>query len=403
MNMRFQTLCKSLLILSSLLVLSACSIFGGKKEIDLEKPAELQEFEASYEIDRVWRRNLGRGAGKQDPIATPAIDGDTLFFVDSKGLISAIDLRTGDSLWKEQIKGKVITGSTGAANGLIVAGTREGEVVALSQEDGRLLWTAKLSTEVVAAPATNGEIVVVNTIDGQIFALDAADGSEKWLVDTSVPLLTLRGRSSPVIVPQMRMPNGATIDMVFVGHDNGKISAYTATDGVQVWEARVGIPEGGTDLERIVDIDGTPIFLNGSIYAVSYQGGVISVQPDTGRTNWYQEASSVNSPAGYGGTLVVTEDNGRVRAFNSLEGTELWSSDEYANRQLNTAIVTNDYAAFADFKGYLHFLSRRGGETVARIKASGQGIRSATLLHNNQILVLDNEGVLSSYGVLPAR
>lgn len=403
MNIRFQTLINHSLILFFALILSGCSIFGGDDEIDLDAPAELQEFEARYEIDRVWRKSLGAGVGTRKPISNPSIDGDTLFSVNPEGLVFAIDLRTGDLLWKEQLKGVKVTGSTGASNGLILVGTSEGDVLALSQTNGELLWSSKLSSEIVAAPATNGKVVVAVTIDGQVFALNASDGSEKWLVDTSLPLLTLRGNSSPVIVPQMRMQNGAVIDVVFVGNDNGKISAYTAEDGIQIWEARVGVPEGGTDLERIVDIDGTPIFLNGAIYAVSYQGGVISVQPDTGRTNWYQEASSVNSPAGYGGTLVVTEANGTVRAFNSLEGTELWSSDEYANRQLNTAIVTSDYVGFADFEGYLHLLTRRGGETVARIKVSGEGVRAATILYNNQILVLDNDGVLTSYGVLPAQ
>lgn len=403
MNNRFQMQVKRLAILSFALTVSACSIFGGDDEIDLEAPAELQDFDVSFKIDRVWSHKLGKGVGVRNPISQPVIDGDTLYSVSPDGKVSVIDLRTGELVWGKQLKGLKVTGATGASNGLILIGTKEGEVLALSQEDGEILWTSQLSSEVLAAPVTNGEIVVAVSIDGQIFGLNAVDGSETWLVDTSVPLLTLRGNSSPIIVPQLRMSNGATIDVVFAGHDNGKISAYTATDGIQVWEARVGVPEGGTDLERMVDIDGAPTYLNGSIYVASYQGGVISVQPDTGRTNWYQEVSTVNNPAGYGGTLVVTEANGTVRAFNSLEGTELWSSDEYANRQLNTAIVTTEYVAFADFEGYLHLLSRRGGETVARRKIGGEGVRAATMIYNNQILVLDNAGKLSSYSALPVQ
>ncbi|MEQ8954644.1 MAG: hypothetical protein RL120_10970, partial [Gammaproteobacteria bacterium] len=62
-------------------------------------------------------------------------------------------------------------------------------------------------------------------------------------------------------------------------------------------------------------------------------------------------------------------------------------------------VTTNSYVAFADYEGYLHFLSRRTGETIGRTRVSRAGVRSPTLLYNDQLIVLDNSGNISAYSV----
>lgn len=390
---------KRIAILLIAMTLSACSFFGGDKEVDLDAPVELQKFDARLAVKKVWSHNLGKGAGQIDPISIPAIDGDKLFSADHTGKVTAIDLNSGKRLWQRTLKKTYISGATGASDGLVLVGTGQGKIIALSQDDGTTLWTSQVSSEVLAPPTTNGDTVVVLSLDGKVHGLDAQDGSERWLVDTNMPLLTVRGNSAPIVVRDLQMSNGARIDVAFIGHDNGKLAAYSMTDGVLLWEARVGVPEGRTDLERMVDVDGRPLYFNGTLYAVSFQGGLMAIQPATGRAAWFQEASSNHGAGGYGGTLAITEADGKVRAFNASAGTELWASDEYANRNLNAPAVTSEFVVFADYQGYLHFLSRRSGETIGRKKVGGDGVRAPTIIHNGQIIVLNNSGGISAYTV----
>ena len=390
---------KNIAFLFMALTLSACSFFGGDKEVDLDAPVELQSFDSKLDIKKLWGHNLGKGAGQIDPIAIPAIDGNRLYSADHSGKVTAIDLDTGKRLWQRDLKKTYISGATGASNGLVLIGTGQGKIIALSQDDGATLWTSEVSSEVLAPPVTNGDAVVVLSVDGRVHGLDASDGTERWLVDTNMPLLTVRGNSAPIIVKDMQLPTGARIDVAFVGHDNGKLAAYAVNDGVLLWEARVGVPEGRTDLERMVDIDGRPLYFNGTLYAVSFQGGLMAIQPATGRAAWFQQASSNNGAGGYGGTLAITEADGKVRAFNASAGTELWSSDEYLNRQLNAPAVTRAYVVFADYQGYVHFLSRSSGKTIGRKKVGGDGVRAPTIIHNNQVIVLNNSGGISAFDV----
>ena len=60
--------------------------------------------------------------------------------------------------------------------------------------------------------------------------------------------------------------------MVLSGFDSGKLIAFNPENGSLIWEARMALPKGRTDLERMVDIDGSPLLQGDVIYAVTYQG-----------------------------------------------------------------------------------------------------------------------------------
>ena len=64
----------------------------------------------------------------------------------------------------------------GAGSSLVLVGTSEGEILALSRNTGSEAWRTKVSSEVLSSPREADDVVVVRTIDGKIFALDAIDG-----------------------------------------------------------------------------------------------------------------------------------------------------------------------------------------------------------------------------------
>ena len=128
-------------------------------------------------------------------------------------------------------------------------GTTRAEVIALSAADGSEKWRARVSSEVLSVPATGEGLIFVETSDGRLVALDAKDGSRLWTFDTQVPILTLRGTGSPTY----------DSDVVMAGFSNGKVGAFHATTGEPIWEQRVMLPQGRSELDRIVDVDGGPL------------------------------------------------------------------------------------------------------------------------------------------------
>lgn len=115
----------------------------------------------------------------------------------------------------------------------------------------------------LAPPATNGDVVVVQTQDDRLIGLDADTGNQRWTYDSTPGVLTLRGTGAPLV----------TNHLAIGGLSTGKVVALDTRNGVPVWEQRgdVAIPQGRSELERIVDIDGGLLLSGGTLYVASYQ------------------------------------------------------------------------------------------------------------------------------------
>src|SRR5690554_8028164 len=100
-----------------------------------------------------------------------------------------------------------------------------------------------------------------------------------------MPVLTERGTGAPLVLDQL----------VIIGFATGKVVALDKPLGIPRWEVRLASPDGRSELERLVDIDGQPVFEGGLIYAASYHGNVAAMSM-RGETVWEEEGSSYTSP-----------------------------------------------------------------------------------------------------------
>jgi outer membrane protein assembly factor BamB len=240
---------------------------------------------------------------------------------------------------------------------------------------------------VLAVPRIDLDKVIVQTADGTIAALDGADGRQLWINDRTVPVLTLRGTSSPA----------AALGLVVAGFSTGKLVAYSAEQGFPVWEKSVAIPQGRSELERIVDIDGNPVIVGNAVYVVTYQGRVAMLDLGSGDIGWERDMSS---SAGLGvdfSQVYVTDDKSYVWALSRSTGASVWKLEDLAWRGLTAPTPIGDYVAVADALGYVHLLSRYDGEIVGRVEVDGDGIRARPLAVGDTLYVFGNSGKLVAY------
>ena len=386
--------------------LSAC----GSSPSPVLPPTPLTTIEHPRSVTRLWDMRVGNGVGDNYLKVGPAVAGDRGYVADDKGQVRAFDANNGKKIWEVHLH-LPVTGGVGLADNRVLVGTRRGEVVALSQNDGSVLWHTTVSSEVLAAPRGAQGVVVVRTIDGRVFGLDADTGKRDWTYDGSVPVLTLRGTSAPVIA------NG----MVICGFDNGKLVALTLNNGTVLWETTVAVPRGRTELERIVDIDGDPVVRGNTVYVASYQGRVAAVQLDTGRMLWARDISSYAGLAVDDKKVYVTDAIGQVWALDRYAGATLWKQDKLKRRQLTAPVLDGKDVVVGDYAGYLHWLSTEDGHLVARTRVKGPGavfrslepdpgsfkypepraLLATPLVADNSIVAMDQRGVLSAFRLTP--
>lgn len=368
--------------LLALAILAAGCSSNSKKELP---PAELTDFKEEVVLQKQWSRSVGDGQGETYNMLIPAIDGEYIFAADTTGVVMSVNRSSGDVVWKKELD-KPVSGAVGVGFGMVMVGTLKGEVIVLDESTGEEKWHARVTSEVLAAPATNGDVVVVQTQDDRVIGFDAATGTQRWIYESTPAVLTLRGTGAPIVTNRLAV----------AGLSTGKVVALDTTNGVPVWEQRVAIPQGRSELDRVVDIDGGLLLSGGTLYVATYQGRVAGLELESGRILWQRDASSYAGVAQGFGSVYVSLANGTVEGIDERSSTALWSNDSLARRQLGAPEVFSSYVAVGDMEGYLHLLSQVDGRFVGREKIDGDGLRARPLVSGNTIYVFGNSGKLEA-------
>lgn len=367
-------------------------------------PAELQSFEKTVDVITKWNTDIGTGAYDHYLKFPPVFFNDVGYVADHMGMIRAFNTSTGETIWDKQLDVQISAGPS-IAEGLLLIGTHTGDVIALTPEKGDNVWRSKVSSEVLARPIGGQGFIIVRTVDGNLFSLNAATGAQRWVYERTVPLLTLRGNSLPVIVD----------DMVLLGADNGKLTALTLNDGTELWEVAISIPAGRTELERIIDIDADPVVVDDIIYIVTYQGRLAAVQLQNGHLLWVRDMSSYSGMAVDSYRIYLTDTEGQVLAMNRMSGATIWRQDKLLRRSLTRPALHGDYIVVADYEGYVHWLNREDGRISERKSLYGKryifeetndviyyeaqktNILAEPVVYNDMLFATDRFGVMTAF------
>lgn len=368
--------------LLALAILAAGCSSNSKKELP---PAELTDFKEEVVLQKQWSHSIGDGQGETYNMLVPAIEGDRIYASDVTGVVMSLDRLTGDVIWEKDLE-LPVSGAVGVGYGMVMVGTIKGEVVAVDAASGEERWRARVTSEVLAPPATNGDVVVVQTQDDRVIGLDAATGSQRWIYESTPAVLTLRGTGAPLV----------TNRLAIAGLSTGKVVALDTANGVPVWEQRVAVPQGRSELERVVDIDGGLLLSGGTLYVASYQGRVAGLDLESGRVLWQRDASSYSGVAQGFGSVYATLASGTVEGIDERSSSALWSNESLARRQLGAPEVFSSYVAVGDMEGYLHLLSQVDGRFVGRERIDSDGLRARPLVVGDMIYVYGNSGKLEA-------
>ena len=364
--------------------LSACSMFSSDEEV-VRTPKPLQDIkDEAVQLTEVWSRSIGKGVEARYEHLVPVVDGSAVYVVDAQGAVSALDRQTGKEIWSRKLEGIRVGGGLNVSNDMILLGTLEGEVIALSEKDGSDLWKTRVSSEVLSVPVTDGSVVVVKSIDDKLTALDAKTGKSLWTQDTLQPALTLRGSSAPVIEREA----------VFSGYSNGDAKAFRLENGAPLWSSRVSAPKGSTELERMVDIDSTPLIVGDTLFVASYQGNVAGLDLYSGRVRWSKEVSSYSPLAEGFGSLYVTDQDSFVSSLDQRTGASSWRQEGLQYRGLTAPATFSSYVVVGDYQGYIHLLSQVDGSLSGRFKAGSSPIRAQPQVDGDMLYVLNTSGKL---------
>ena len=378
--------------LLSLTLLSGCSLFSGEE--DVVKMSPLPTVENQFTPEKAWNTSVGNGIGDFYSNLHPAWQDSTIYAADRHGVVKAVSADDGREVWKVDLSEKtgffssnipaLLSGGLTVDGAHLYVGSEKAKVFALNTSDGSIAWQAKVAGEALSRPVISDGLVLVHTSNGMLQALNEADGAVKWTVNLDMPSLSLRGESAPATA------FGAAI----VGGDNGRVSAVLMQQGQIIWQQRISQATGATEIDRLSDVDTTPVIVNGVVYALAYNGNLTALDLRSGQIMWKREMGSVNDFIVDANRIYLVDQNDRVVALNADGGVTLWTQSDLLHRNLTAPVLYNGYLVVGDSEGYMHWLNADDGRFVAQQKVDSSGFQTTPVVASDKLLIQAKDGTL---------
>lgn len=387
---------KTLLVgLVSVALLSGCSLFNSEEDVVTMSP--LPKVENQFSPSTVWSNSVGDGIGSFYSHLRPAYQDGVVYAADRFGVVKAMDATNGSEKWKVNLSEKtgffssnntaLLSGGVAVSGTHAYIGSEKAVVYALNTGDGTVAWQTKVAGEALSRPVISDGLVLIHTSNGMLQALNESDGAVQWTVNLDVPALSLRGESAPATA------FGAAI----VGGDNGRVSAVLMKEGQIIWQQRISQPSGATEIDRLNDIDTTPVIVEGIAYALGYNGNMTALDLRSGQIIWRRELGSVNDFIVDAGRIYLVDQNDRVVALSTDGGVSVWRQSDLLHRNLTAPVLFNGYLVVGDSEGYLHWINTDDGRFVAQQKVDSSGFLSAPVVADDKLVIQAKGGKVYAF------
>ena len=377
--------------LLSVTLLSGCSLFSGEE--DVVKMSSLPTVENQFTPSTAWDVSVGSGIGDFYSNLHPAYADSVVYAADRKGTVKALNADDGKEVWSVNLAEKdgwfsrkpaLLSGGLTVAGGHVYVGSEKAQVYALDAGDGSVVWKTTAAGEVLSRPTVSDGLVLVHTSNGQLQALDENSGVVKWTVNLDMPALSLRGESAPAVA------FGAAI----VGGDNGRVSAVLMQQGQMIWQQRISQATGSTEIDRLSDVDTTPVIVNGVVYALAYNGNLTALDLRSGQIMWKRELGSVNDFIVDGNRIYIVDQNDRLLALTTDGGVTLWTQSDLLHRLLTSPALYNGSLVVGDAEGYMHWINPEDGRFVAQQKVDSAGFLTEPVVADGKLLIQAKDGTV---------
>jgi len=204
-----------------------------------------------------------------------------------------------------------------AYNGNLFAATVNGIIYCINQE-GKVVWSYATGANIVSKPAVSGSILVAGTIQGDLIAIDA---------ETGKPLQTL-GVNEPVtsqLVISKIVTSEDTVDAVIAGTSSGTLICCELRSLTEIW--RNGDAKWMIETEPLI-VDGRVIYgsWDSYLYCVELESGRIIWKYSGNNNFYYSPAACV--PVTDGKSVFIATPDKYITSIDLLLGKANWRKKE---------------------------------------------------------------------------
>jgi outer membrane protein assembly factor BamB len=290
----------------------------------------------------------------------------------------------GKTAWVFQTGGAVLASPLVEGETLYVA-VGDGVVYALNRFTGASRWQADIHEELTTMPAMADGRLLVMSSEQSVTALDPNNGKRVWKFHRDAPGgFTIRGDAQP------RAAHGS----VYVAFADGTVAALQPQNGVAKWTRQVS----GTGDYLDVDWVDAPE-ADDRIYVASAKAGIVALNANTGEPAWTYALAGANHVL-VEGPRVIGGGRGELVAIDRANGAKLWSLPLSRDRYPTQPIAVQGLILVAQDRGPLMGVDLLTGHMRGGFDP-GSGFSQPVFALPGIAYIVSNAGALFSLGLLP--
>jgi outer membrane protein assembly factor BamB len=244
-------------------------------------------------------------------VASPAVNGATVFLPSSDHNVYAVDTETRQARWTFETENWVWATPL-VAEGRVYIASMDHTLYAVDEASGSLAW--KFTGEPGALPATpaiDQGILYFGSLSGHMYAVQARDGALLWDKEIEGGVW-----ATPLVLDR----DG--VSALYFGTLDGAVYALDTQDGSELWKQTVP-----------GEVRGSPAHVDGTVYLGCADGQVYAFETGNGQQaisplgQQIENASIYASPVYDGEQLYVAVTNGEVLALDLGRNAIAWRTN----------------------------------------------------------------------------
>lgn len=352
-------------------------------------------------LQPAWTRSVGKGSTSTARLLNGPIAAEgKVFTVDTQGLVTALNLATGQVLWEtqsipEQKSAQPFSGGLAYEEGVVFCATPAAEVVMLDAANGTVLKRFDLTAPVRAAPTVKNGFIFAVTINNQLEVINYETEEPVWSHSGILETAGLLGGSSPAIAG----------DVVIVPYTSGEVYALRKDNGSVLWSESLANFQRLDPVSSLYHIKARPVIEQNMVYLISHGGQMKAIDLYNGETSWMKSIGGIRSPAVSDHYLFMITTQNDLTCIDRLNGKVLWVTKLPLYKDPTTKVnkilwagpvLANDRLIVSGSNDTALVLSAQDGSIVQTLRLPGEGHLSPIIV-DKTVLFLTNNAELVAY------
>lgn len=349
-------------------------------------------FAARTNLQRMWKKGFGSGSSKRNTLLTaPIITDGKVFVQDALGTVTAFNLENGEKLWTRKLRSKLSDENSASLNGMglaayqskILAVAGFGTLFALDTNTGDILWKYNAKTPLRSTPTVCGNRAYLRTLDNMLLAISLEDGTLLWRYNISAEDTVWAGAAAPAC--------RAEKNMLVAGFSNGDIEAFNASIGYPLWAATL-VDNSSTAFTTDINAIQAPAVIDDNMVFATGSELTMGIDQRTGEEKWRQKIGGTSIPLVAGDYVFVLTDSHELSALNKSNGEIIWTIDLPQDEDTvveeiyyTGPLMINSHLFVASSEGDVFAFSAQDGQLLYQIDL-GDGVAAAPIFADGYVV-----------------